>query len=334
MRTAVTGAAGFIGSHLCGHLLDSGDEVLGIDAMTEYYDPRLKERNLARLRGRAGFTFVRGDLLALPLELLLASADVVYHLAGEPGVRTSWGPQFDVYLRRNVLATQRLLEAARSSPPHKIVYASSSSVYGNAEHYPTPETVRPQPVSPYGVSKLAGEHLCELYRTAFAVPTASLRLFSVYGPRQRPDMAFARLIEAARTGAAFPLYGDGRQTRDFTFVQDVTTAMRQAALSSWTGVANVGGGEQVSMRQVLALVGEFVGPVRIASLPAPPGDARHTGADTTVARDAFGYRPRTGIRAGLAAMVEDAVAEDALLGTRTGATAPPSAAPAGTRVAR
>ncbi|WP_441249438.1 NAD-dependent epimerase/dehydratase family protein [Kitasatospora sp. McL0602] len=303
MRTIVTGAAGFIGSHLCEHLLASGDEVVGIDAMTDYYDPIRKERNLELLVGRPGFRFQRGDLLALPAGGL-AGADVVYHLAGQPGVRASWGAQFADYVDRNVRATQHLLETARGEPGlRKLVYASSSSVYGDAETYPTTESLRPRPVSPYGVTKLAAEHLCELYRTCFAVPTVSLRLFSVYGPRQRPDMAFARLVPAALAGTPFPLHGDGEQSRDFTYVRDVVTAMRQAALSSWCGVANIGGGEQVTMNQVIDIVGALAEPVLIDRLPDQHGDVRHTAADTALARAAFGYRPVTRVREGLAAMV-------------------------------
>jgi nucleoside-diphosphate-sugar epimerase len=299
----VTGAAGFIGSHLCEHLLACGDQVVGLDAMTDYYDPSHKERNLVPLLRRERFTFRRGDLLALPLDDLFADAEVVYHLAGQPGVRASWGRQFTIYLERNVQATQRVLEAARGAHLHRLVYASSSSVYGDAETYPTSETLRPRPVSPYGVTKLAAEHLCELYRTCFQVPTVSLRLFTVYGPRQRPDMAFARLIAAALTGEPFPLHGDGEQTRDFTYVGDVVTAMRQAATAPWTGVANVGGGQRLTMNQIIETVSELAVPVRLLRTPAQDGDVRHTAADTSLAQRSFGYRPTMGIREGLAAMV-------------------------------
>ncbi|HEV8559972.1 MAG TPA: NAD-dependent epimerase/dehydratase family protein [Actinophytocola sp.] len=304
MRAVVTGAAGFIGSHLCDHLLDCGDEVTGIDAMTDYYDLARKEANLAPLHGRRGFSFRHGDLLALPLVTLFAHADVVYHLAGQPGVRPSWGHGFAAYLERNVLATQHVLEAARTALPGRLIYASSSSVYGDAEAYPTAESLRPQPVSPYGVTKLAAEHLCELYRTAFGVPTTSLRLFSVYGPRQRPDMAFAQLIAAAASDEAFTLFGDGEQTRDFTYVGDVVSALRQAGLSSWTGVANIGGGNRITMNRVLGLLDELAAPVRVVRIPDQSGDVRHTAADITLARRAFGYQPRVDIREGLRAMVE------------------------------
>ncbi|MFF7277781.1 NAD-dependent epimerase/dehydratase family protein [Streptomyces griseorubiginosus] len=308
MRAVVTGAAGFIGSHLCAHLLSRGDDVTGVDAITDFYDPARKRRNLAPLVDRPGFAFLRGDLLDLALPPLLADVDVVYHLAGQPGVRGSWGQEFAVYLERNVLATQRVLEAARETGLRRLVFASSSSVYGDAEAYPTPERLCPRPVSPYGVTKLAAEQLCETYRTVFGVPTVSLRLFSVYGPRQRPDMAFARLVAAACSGRPFPLYGDGEQSRDFTYVGDVATAMRAAALSPWTGVANLGGGGEVSMRQVITLLDQLAAPVQVARSPSRAGDARRTAADISLARDAFGYRPTTDLRTGLTAMLRDELA--------------------------
>jgi len=306
MRAVVTGAAGFIGSHLSQHLLDKGDEVLGIDSLTHYYDPRRKEQNLTRLRSRPGFVECRLDLATAPLEMLFEKADVVYHLAGQPGVRASWGEEFAPYLSRNILATQRVLEAARTTQIYKVVYASSSSVYGDAETYPTTEDMTPRPVSPYGVTKLAAEHLCELYRSTSGVPTASLRLFTVYGPRQRPDMAFTRLIEAGLSGDAFLLYGDGTQSRDFTYVWDVVTAMRKAALSPWTGVANIGGGSRTTMNEVVDTVQELVGSINVVKLPSQRGDVRHTAADTTVAREGFGFDPKTSLGQGLAHMVEAA----------------------------
>jgi len=311
MKVLVTGAAGFIGSHLCEWLLAQGDEVHGVDAMTDYYDPWRKEQNIRPLLDWDRFTFTRADLLDAPLDVLLDGVDVVYHLAGQPGVRPSWGEEFKVYVERNVLATQRLLEAVRRVPIWKMVYASSSSVYGNAETLPTGEHLRPQPVSPYGVTKLAAEHLCELYRETFGVPTVSLRFFTVYGPRQRPDMAFKRLVEAAVTGRSFLLYGDGEQTRDFTYVDDIVHALRKAALSPWCGVANLGGGSRVSMNEVIALVSSLARPVDLVRLPTAKGDVRHTAADTTTARDAFGYQPGTSVAQGLAAMVaaEQALAE-------------------------
>jgi nucleoside-diphosphate-sugar epimerase len=307
MRAIVTGAAGFIGSHLCTHLLDHGDEVVGIDSLTDYYDPRLKEVNLSEVVGREGFTLHRLDLTYAPLATLFEQADVVYHLAGQPGVRGSWGNDFQPYLARNVLATQRVLEAARDVSLWKVVYASSSSVYGDAEAFPSTEDMTPRPVSPYGVTKLAAEHLCELYRSTSEVPTASLRLFTVYGPRQRPDMAFSRLVSASCAGEPFLLYGTGEQSRDFTYVADVVAAMRQAALSPWTGVANIGGGSRTTLNEVIATIGELLRPIEVVRLPVQRGDVRHTAADTTVASTGFGYHPQVGLRDGLARMVESAL---------------------------
>lgn len=302
MKAIVTGAAGFVGSHLCARLLAGGDEVVGIDCFTDYYSPRRKEANVVPLLDQPGFTLHRADLLAAPLESLFRSAEVVYHLAGQPGVRASWGVEFVPYVKRNVLATQRVLEAAAQASLWKVVYASSSSVYGNAETYPTTEALRPQPVSPYGVTKLAAEHLCELYRLQ-GLPTVSLRFFTVYGPRQRPDMAFSRLVDAALAGQPFLLYGDGEQSRDFTYVDDVVEAVHQAALSPWTGVANIGGGSETTMNQVIDLVGQLARPVDLVRLPVQRGDVRHTAADTTVAREAFGYAPKVSLHEGLARMV-------------------------------
>jgi len=306
MKAIVTGAAGFIGSHLCASLLEAGDEVVGIDCFTDYYSPRRKEANIGPLMGRPRFTLHRLDLLTSPLTSLFQSADVVYHLAGQPGVRASWGKEFVPYVKRNVLATQRVLEAAGDVSLWKVVYASSSSVYGNAECYPTTEDLRPQPVSPYGVTKLAAEHLCELYRSD-GVPTVSLRFFTVYGPRQRPDMAFSRLIDSALSGQPFLVYGDGEQSRDFTYVDDVVNAVRLAALSPWTGVANIGGGSRTTMNRVITLVSELARPVDVVNLPMQRGDVRHTAADTTVAREAFGYAPTVLLEDGLGRMVDAAM---------------------------
>ena len=309
MRAVVTGAAGFVGSHLCTHLLEQGVDVVGIDAMTDFYDVTQKEANLAAPAAWNSFTFHLVDLVDAPLPRLLEGAEVVFHLAGQPGVRPSWGREFGVYVERNILATQRLLEALRHAPVRKVVYSSSSSVYGDAESYPTAETVRPRPVSPYGTTKLAAEHLCELYRANFGTPTASLRLFTVYGPGQRPDMAFSRLIGAALSGRPFPLFGDGRQTRDFTYVGNVVAALSAAAASAWTGVANIGGGSRTSMAEVIKLVGPLAGrPIEIARRPAQPGDVRDTAADTTLARQAFGYAPAVPLAEGLSRMVEAQIA--------------------------
>lgn len=304
MRAIVTGAAGFVGSHLCAHLLDSGDEVVGIDCLTDDYDPRRKEANLATLQGREGFTGQRVDLTAAALPSLFEGADVVYHLAGQPGLRASWGGEFLPYVKRNIVATQRVLEAAREVSLWKVVYASSSSVYGDAVQCPTTEEALPRPTSPYSVTKLAAEHLCELYRTTSGVPTVSLRLFTVYGPRQRPDMAFARLVECALDKQPFLLYGDGEQSRDFVHVVDVVTAMRQAALSPWSGVANIGAGARTTMNEVLETVRQLTGGLDVVRLPAQRGDLRHAAADISVARAGFGFEPRVALEDGLLQMIE------------------------------
>jgi nucleoside-diphosphate-sugar epimerase len=303
MIALVTGAAGFVGSHLCEYLIGAGDDVIGIDCLTDVYPRTLKQENLEALSGAAGFRFEEADINTRDLASLLSGVDVVYHLAAQPGVRPSWGKNFSHYVMNNICSTQRLLEALRNHRVHKFVYASSSSVYGNSESYPTSEVACPAPVSPYGVTKLAAEHLCELYRVNFEVPTVSLRLFTVYGPRQRPDMAFRRLIGASLNGSPFELYGDGTQTRDFTYAEDAVSAMRAAALSEWCGVANIGGGTRTSMDEVIAVMEELSGPIRVVRKSEQKGDVRHTGADITVASSQFGYNPRTMLRAGLEQML-------------------------------
>jgi nucleoside-diphosphate-sugar epimerase len=308
MKVLVTGAAGFVGSHLCEYLITRGDDVRGVDSFTDYYATERKRRNVERLGWIGSFSLTVADLVETDLDDLLDGIEVVYHLAGQPGVRPSWGSNFSTYIRQNIDATQQLLEAVKDRPLKKLVYASSSSVYGDAETLPTSESVRPHPISPYGVTKLAAEHLCELYRANFGVPSVSLRLFTVYGPRQRPDMAFSRLCAAAAERRPFELFGDGTQTRDFTFVSDVTRAMRDAAESAWCGVANIGGGSRVSMVEVIQTVNELCGPIEVVRTEAQKGDVRHTGADISVAAAAFGYAPEVGIRDGLGAMVSDAFA--------------------------
>ncbi len=302
-RVVVTGAAGFIGSHLAGALLDLGYEVIGIDAFTASYAQADKRGNAAMLEARPGFRLVEGDLSTMELDPLLAGADTVFHQAAQAGVRSSWGLDFDVYVRDNVIATQRLLEACVRSGVPRLVAASSSSVYGDAPTYPTTEASITRPVSPYGVTKLASEHLCLAYAQlgTSAMTVATLRYFTVYGPRQRPDMAFRRFFEAAYTGRPITVYGDGEQTRDFTFVDDAVRANLLAMTAPFQAEAvNVGGGRRVTLNEVLDLIGRITGRrLRIVRAPSQPGDARHTGADGARAEALLGYRPEVDLETGL-----------------------------------
>ncbi|HEX4979551.1 MAG TPA: NAD-dependent epimerase/dehydratase family protein [Acidimicrobiales bacterium] len=304
MRAVVTGAAGFIGSTLVDALLARGDSVLGVDNFTPYYDPHDKHANLAGALQSRRFELVEGDLCSLALDALCDGVDVVYHQAAQPGVRHSWAGGFADYSDNNVLATQRLLEAARTARVPRLVYASSSSVYGNAARYPCTETDLPRPHSPYGVTKLAAEHLCNLYATNWGVPTVSLRYFTVYGPRQRPDMAIHRLLEAGIHGGAFPLYGDGSAVRDFTFVADAVAANLAAAGSDCPpgSVVNIAGGSSISMRELIHLAGEALGTeIAAERREAQPGDVVRTGGRIDAAGELLGWEPRTPLREGLAA---------------------------------
>jgi UDP-glucose 4-epimerase len=302
LKALVTGVAGFIGSQLAERLISEGLEVLGVDCFTDYYPRAAKERNLDGLRGRAGFRLVEARLQDLDLGPLLDGASQVYHLAAQAGVRSSWGRDFACYTENNVLATQRLLEAAVAAGRPKLVYASSSSVYGDSPTLPLREDGRCQPVSPYGVTKLAAEHLALLYHRNHGLDTTSLRFFTVYGPRQRPDMAFHRFLRAARDGGPVTVFGDGLQTRDFTYVDDIVSAARAAALSGRAGcVYNVGGGERVALNDVLGMVEEVTGrPLRIQRQEAQKGDMRDTFADTSAASRDLGFRPTVSLREGLA----------------------------------
>lgn len=300
----VTGSAGFIGSHLAERLVNDGWQVVGVDCFTDYYTRSIKQRNLTTLRGHPRFRFVEADLVTADLRPLLSNADVVFHEAGQPGVRGSWGASFQVYLQNNVFVTQRLLEEVKGGRLHRFVYASSGSIYGDADMLPITEDATPRPVSPYGMTKLAGEHLCHLYNASFGLPTARLRYFTVYGPRQRPDMAFHKFIRAMLCGESFPLYGDGEQTRDFTFVSDVVEATVRAADAPQGGVYNVAGGSRVTVNQVIHTLEELVGrPARVERLARQAGEQRHTWADTSAARAVLGYCPQVGLPEGLAAEV-------------------------------
>jgi nucleoside-diphosphate-sugar epimerase len=304
MNALVTGCAGFVGSHLTESLLMDGHDVVGVDCFNDNYARRDKFSNLARLSDHERFTFVPVDLASGGLEEIVAEREVIYHLAAEPGVRTSWGARFDHFVRNNVLATQRLLEALTSFPGVRLVYASSSSVYGNAERLPTSEDDLPQPYSPYGVTKLAAEHLCSLYTANFGVPTTSLRYFTVYGPRQRPDMAFHRWCRAAVLGEPLTVFGDGLQTRDFTYVGDIVAATRSAGERAEAAgrVYNVGGGSRLSVNATLDIIAGLAGrPLAIERVAREDGDVRATGADNTRARADLGFDPATPVEDGLAA---------------------------------
>jgi UDP-glucuronate 4-epimerase len=308
MSDVVTGVAGFIGSRLAARLLADGNEVIGIDCFTDYYDPARKRANVATLLDQPGFRLVELDLAEADVGDLVAGAACVFHLAAQPGVRGSWGPGFGPYVRNNIVATQRLLEAMRGSGA-RIAFASSSSIYGEAEGALTAEDTTPRPVSPYGVTKLSSEQLVMAYRRAAGLDARCVRYFTVYGPGQRPDMAFSRFIAAARRGEAVDLYGDGEQTRDFTFVADAVDATIRAGRVDDPGEAifNVGGGSNASVRDVLSILGGILGQtVKVRKLPPQPGDVRHTGADLTRARRVLDWRPTVSLEDGLRAQVEAA----------------------------
>ena len=301
----VTGAAGFIGSHLVERLLETGTRVTGVDCFTDYYDPALKRANLARVRGAAGFRMLELDLVTADLATL-PEVTVVFHQAAQPGVRASWGTEFVTYVTHNVLATQRLLERYRGSPLERFVYASSSSVYGDAERYPTDEALLPRPFSPYGVTKLAGEHLALLYGRNFHLPVVALRYFTVYGPRQRPDMAFHRFCRALLRGEPITVYGDGTQSRDFTFIDDAIEAnLRAWKRAAPLAVYNVGGGSQVEVLEAIRVLERALGAkADLRFEPRPPGDPARTRADATRIERELGFRPATPIERGLAAEAE------------------------------
>ena len=306
MTAVITGVAGFIGSTLADTLLAAGESVVGIDCFTPYYDPAAKRRNLEDALSHGDFRLVEGDLCDLDLVEVLEGADVVYHQAGQPGVRLSWAEGFGEYARLNVVATQQVLEAARHAGVPRVVYASSSSLYGNAGSYPTTETDLPAPHSPYGVTKLAAEHLCNLYAANWGLSTVSLRYFTVFGPRQRPDMAIHRMVEAALQGQPFPLFGDGSAVRDFTFVGDAVAANVAAGCADVAPgtVVNIAGGGEIRVAELLDLVGHTVGtPVPVDRQPAVAGDVARTGGTIDRAAELIGWAPRWTTEEGVAAQV-------------------------------
>lgn len=293
MRYLVTGAAGFIGSHLADALVADGHDVVGIDCFTDYYDPALKEANAS------GFDVLRLDLAEDALDF--AGYDGVFHLAGQPGVR-SFGDVFDLYVRRNVLATQRVFEAAAAARV-RVAFSSSSSIYGDAERYPTPEETPPLPVSPYGITKLACEHLAHAYARSFGLDAIVLRYFTVYGPRQRPDMFFARVVDALAAGGSFELYGSGEQSRSFTYVGDAVAATIAAMERGRGGaVYNVGGGDEASMLEAIALLERISGrTLDLRRVEAAAGDVARTKADVRFVHADLGWSPQTRLEDGLRA---------------------------------
>jgi nucleoside-diphosphate-sugar epimerase len=300
----VTGCAGFIGSHLTEALLERGDGVLGVDAFTDYYSRERKEANLAGLLGRSRFRFVEADLAEAPLDDFVAGRDGIFHLAAQPGVRGSWGDTFSVYAKDNLVVSQRIFEAA-AARSIRVVWASSSSIYGDAEVYPTSEDVRPRPISPYGVTKLTCEHLAEAYRTGFGLDHVALRYFTVYGPRQRPDMGFSRIIDALATGEEFEVYGTGEQTRDVTYVGDAVAATIAAMELAPSGTAyNLGGGSETSLLDVIELSEQLSGrQLARTHREVARGDVRRTAADTTRAETELAWEPQTPLVYGLAAQI-------------------------------
>jgi UDP-glucuronate 4-epimerase len=307
-RYLVTGCAGFIGSTLTDTLLAEGSEVLGVDSFTDYYPRAAKEAALKEASAHPSFTLLEHDLAAGPLpDASLEAIDGIFHLAARPGVRASWGTGFEAYVTDNILATHAVADAA-GGRGIRLVVASSSSIYGDALAYPTAEDTPPSPISPYGVTKLACEHLVAAHARDSGLEYVALRYFTVYGPRQRPDMAFTRLIAALVAEREFEIYGDGRQSRDFTFVGDAVSATLVAMRAASTGtVYNVGGGSEATLRDVVALVEELAGrPPKIRYGERAPGDVQRTLADTSRIRSELGWEPRTDLRSGLAAQLEAA----------------------------
>jgi nucleoside-diphosphate-sugar epimerase len=303
----VTGCAGFLGSHLCEALLAAGHAVTGIDCFTGFYARALKERNVARACRTPGFRLVEADIAEAPLAPLLDGVDVVFHLAAQAGVRTSFGDGIGEYLHHNVQGSQRLLEEVAGRELRAFVYASSSSVYGDQQVYPVAEDAPLRPLSPYGATKVITEQLAEAFWRSHGVPVVGMRYFTVYGPRQRPDMAFSRFLQRAVAGRPLQVLGDGRQVREFTYVDDVVAATMAAADRGRRGaVYNVGGGEPVSVLEAVALLEELVDrPLSVEYLESGPGDPRRTEADITRAGRDLGYEPATPLAEGLAAHFEE-----------------------------
>lgn len=302
MNCLVTGAAGFIGSRLCLRLLrQKGFSVTGVDCFTDYYPRFIKEKNLQPLLQLSRFHFIEKDINHLDFPALLKKVDVVFHLAAQAGVRSSWGKKFSDYTWNNIESTQKILEACSADPVKKLVYASSSSVYGDCPDIPMRETSPLFPYSPYGVTKLAGEHLCSLYSRNFAIPAVSLRFFTVYGPGQRPDMAFHKFFRSAAENKPVSVYGSGDQTRDFTYIDDIVEASLAAMDKGKPGeVYNIGGGHNRKIKDIFPLLNEVTGKkIEINHIEKQKGDVAHTSADISKAKTDLGYNPQTPLAEGL-----------------------------------
>jgi len=307
MKSIITGVAGFIGSNLAKELLEKNEEVIGIDCFIDYYPRWIKEKNLNKLKDFENFTFIEKNILDIDWDELIDDGDIIYHQAAQAGVRASWGDEFEIYSKNNIKATQYLLEAAKRNNIKKFVYASSSSVYGDTDNLPMKETNKLQPVSPYGVSKLAGENLCYLYWKNFDVPTVSLRYFTVFGEGQRPDMAFHIFIKNILKNDEIKIFGDGKQSRNFTHVSDVVRANILAGRSDIEGeIFNVGGaGDRIELNETIDLIEEITGKKAMRNyLPMAKGDVRHTEADETKIRTMLDYEPKIGMVEGLKREVE------------------------------
>ncbi|UCH84417.1 MAG: NAD-dependent epimerase/dehydratase family protein [Candidatus Latescibacterota bacterium] len=306
-KVVVTGAAGFIGSHLCEALLNDGYQVLGIDSFNPNYDVRIKRINIDEISGNGDFELIESSLNDLDLEKHVADAGAVFHLAAQPGVRDSWSRRFDEYIDANIRATQVLCEACRGKPLKRFVYASSSSVYGDTEQLPMNEAHPTKPHSPYGVTKLSGEALCLLYKRNFGLPAVALRFFTVYGPRQRPDMAFHKFIAGGLDGNPIEIYGNGTQTRDFTFVSDIVDAcMRAKDYHGEESVFNIGGGSRIALNDALDILTGALPNEGVEVIFSDPvkGDVMHTYADIALARNELGYEPKMGMEEGIVREIE------------------------------
>ncbi len=305
MRYLVTGTAGFIGAQVAKRLLEHNDEVVGLDCFLNSYPRPLKEDRIRSLMDYGNLEFTEGNILDVDLRKLADRADVIIHEAAQPGVRSGWGDSFKSYSRNNIEATQKLLEAAKDSKVKKFIYASSSSVYGNAEQMPTTEDCPTRPISPYGVTKLAGEHLCHLYWENFGVPVIILRHFTVFGPKPRPDMAHTLFSKAILSGEEIKMFGDGEQSRGFTYVSDIVDATISATHSQIVDEAlNIGGGATATMNEMVEILEDIIGKkARVQYLESCKGDARHTNPDISKARELLGYSPKVGLKEGLVEVV-------------------------------